>query len=307
MKIRNLISGLLLASMPAVAMADLTPAQEKAQLNIYTYLHKAKMEPKVDDSDNSVNFYKDGTLYWITFKNESPILYTFHRKGFKVGMEDNNYKKKPAVIAANRVNLRHPAVKAVVDDKRVSFEIQVYASRPEDLTSVLNSYLAAFENVDADFKKEYKAAELAERQTMDRLEAEARKNLPPSELRDMIVGVSFRLLDEFGNEKSTYDQPLRSFNAQFVQMRLEFAPWNKKAEEFDLQIKVTRPDGRPIYVPGEKYSAEAKILLEKSKKTQTFEVDQFGTNEKGFWKAGEYKLEVFEGGDAIFTTSFNIL
>lgn len=307
MKIRNLIPALVLAMVPVSAAADLTPAQEKAQISVYTYLHKAKMEPKVDDSDNSVNFYKDGVLYWITFDKESPILYTLQRKGFKVGADEKSYKRKPAIMAANYVNLRHPAVKAVVDDKRVSFKVQVYAAKPEDLTAVLNSYLAAFENIENDFKKEYKSAELSDRQTLDRMEEEARKNLPPSELRDMITGISIRLLDENEVVRSAYDQPLRSFNAQFIQIRLDFGPWNQKAEEFTLQIKVTKPNGQPIYLPGHRFTAESTIELAKSKKTQTFELDMFGSNEKGFWKAGEYKLEILEGGDIIYTTTFNIL
>ena len=83
---------------------------------------------------------------------------------------------------------------------------------------------------------------------LERAEREARKNIPPSVLRDAIANVSFRLLDENGNEKSAYDQPLRSFNARYIQARIEFNPWKDKDTDFKIQLKVTKPDGNPIYL-----------------------------------------------------------
>ena len=77
--------------------------------------------------------------------------------------------------------------------------------------------------------------------------------------------------------------------------------------EFKIQLKVTKPDGNPIYLPNKKVTAEGDITIQKSKKNQMIEIDQFGSSKEGFWKAGEYKVEVIEGGDVVFITSFNIL
>lgn len=84
-------------------------------------------------------------------------------------------------------------------------------------------------------------------------------------------------------------------------------PWKEKAEEYVLQLKITKPDGKTIFLSGKKYTAEAKVTIEKSKKNQVVEFDKFGSNKEGFWKAGEYKVEVLESGDTIYQTSFNIL
>lgn len=56
-----------------------------------------------------------------------------------------------------------------------------------------------------------------------------------------------------------------------------------------------------------KYSATSDITLAKTRKNQMIEIDQFGSPKEGFWKAGEYKVEIIESGDVIFTTTFNIL
>lgn len=286
---------------------DLTPAQEKAQRNLYSYLKKEKYDPTVDTSDNSVCFRRNGVLYWISFEEESPILYTFHRKAFKVGNDEASYKRIPSIIASNEVNRKHKTIKLTVEEKKVDIAIQVYAAETEDFTAVFSKYFAQFNKVDTDFKTEYQIALNAEREAAERAEEEARKDLPPSVLRNQIVNVSFRLLDADGTEKTAYDKPLRSFNARYIQARIEFAPWKEKNEEFKLQIKVTRPNGKPIYLPGKKVTAEMNVTLEKTKKNQMVEFDQFGSAKEGFWKAGEYKIEIVESGDTIYTTTFNIL
>lgn len=307
MKKNLLICCLFMATVAQGFAGDLTPAQEKAQRSLYQYLSREKYDPSVDTSDNSVCFRRGGVLYWISFDEDSPVLYTFHRKAFKVGTDANDYKRKPAIIAANEVNRVHKTVKLTVEEKKVDIAIQVYAAKTEDFTSVFGSYFRRFENVDVEFKNAYKIALKAERDAVELAEQEARKNLAPSVLRDYVMNVSFRLLDENGNEKSAYDQPLRSFNARYIQPRIEFKPWKEKNADFKLQLKVTRPGGNPIYLPGKKVTAEGEITLQKSKKNQMVEINEFGSSKEGFWKAGEYKVEIIEGGDVIYTTSFNIL
>ena len=307
MKTLKIIICLLLAFTASASAGDLTPAQKDAQLKLYNYLQKKKYEPSVDTSDNSVCFRREGVLYWITFDENSPILYTFHRKAFKVGADEMSYKRIPSIIAANEVNRKHKTVKLIVEDKKVEIAIQVYAAKTEDFTAVFSSYFSRFEDVDTDFKNEYQTALKAERESMNRLEEEARKDLPPSVLTDKIVNMSFRLLDADGVEKTPYDQPLRSFNARYIQARIEFAPWREKAQDFDLQLRVTRPNGKTICMPGKKVTSEMNVTLEKSKKNQMIELGQFGSPKEGFWKAGEYKVEVIESGDVIYTTTFNIL
>lgn len=297
----------LLFFVTTVSAADLTPAQEKAQRSIYAYLAKEKFDPTIDTSDNSVCFRRNNVFYWITFEGDSPLLYTFHRKAFKVGTADNTYKRIPSIVASNEVNRKHKTLKLTVEEKKVDIAIQVYAAKPEEFITVFSKYLSQFSNVYEDFKKEYEIALTAEQDALNRIEQESRKNLPPSLLRDKITNISFRLLDAEGLEKSPYDQPLRSFNARYIQARLTFNSWTEPEKEFTIQMKVTRPNGKVIYLPNKKVTAEMPIVLKKTKKQQNVEFDQFGSVKDGFWKAGEYKVEVIESGDVIYTTTFNIL
>lgn len=307
MKRLNAILTLVCAFFFSISAADLTPAQDKAQLALFQYLEKENYQPKIDNSDNSVCFRKNGVFFWVTFEENSPILYSLHRKAFKVGNEQGDYDRKLSMIAANEVNRLHKSIKLYVGEKRVEIVAQVYAAKPEDFIKVFLKYLALFDNVDIDFKTAYQKALDAERENANRIEEEMRKNLPPSELKGKIENVSFRLLDASDEVVTPYDEPLRSFKARFVQPRIEFLPWKEKPEDFTIQIRLTKPNGQPLNLPGKKFSAEKTVTIEKSKKNQLIEFDKFGSDKEGFWKAGEYKVEVLEGGDIIYTTTFNML
>ena len=308
MKTFNLIIMLMVAFATEAFGKDLTPSQEKAQRSLYAYLQKEKYDPSVDTSDNSVCFRRGGVLYWIDLEGDTPFFFFFHRKAFKVGKESEQaYRRDIAIKAVNEVNRKHKTVKLTVEEKKVDIAIQVYVTKVEDFTAVFNKYLNDFKEVDTDFKKAYEVEKAAIKRAEERAEEEARKNLPPSVLRNKIVNVSFRLIDSNGNEKTPYDQPLRSFNAKYIQPRLEFEPWRDNDTTFSVQIKVTRPNGNPIYLPGKKYTSEKELTLKKSKKNQFVEFVEFGSEKDGFWKAGEYKVEIMESKDVIFTTTFNIL
>ena len=308
MKTFNLIIMLMVAFATEAFSKDLTPSQEKAQRSLYAYMQKEKFDPSVDTSDNSVCFRRGGVLYWIDIEGDSHFLFTFHRKAFKVGKESEQaYRRDIAIKAVNDVNRKHKTVKLTVEENKVDIAIRVYVTKVEDFTSVLNKYLNEFKEVDTDFKKAYEVEKTAIKRAEERAEEEARKNLPPSILRNKIVNVSFRLIDSNGNEKTPYDQPLRSFNAKYIQPRLEFEPWRDDDATFVVQIKVTRPNGNAIYLPGKKYTSEKELTLKKTKKNQFVEFVEFGSEKDGFWKAGEYKVEIMESKDVIFTTTFNIL
>lgn len=308
MKKFNLIIMLMVVFATQAFAKDLTPAQEKVQRSLYTYLYKEKFAPEVAEEDNSVCFKRGGVLFWINIDGDSPFMLTFHRNGFKIGKEEEHaYRSDIAIKAANEVNKKHKTVKLTVEEKTVDISFHVYVNKAEDFTAVFHKYLTDFSDVADDFKKAYSAEKAARKKAEERAEEEARKNLPPSVLRDKIVNASFRLIDSDGNEKTPYDQPLRSFNAKYIQARFEFDAWRDESATYKLQIKVTRPNGTPIYLPGKKYTAEKEVTIEKSKKNQFVEFEEFGSDKEGFWKAGEYKVEVMESKDIIFTTTFNIL
>ena len=261
----------------------------------------------MDKSDNSVCFRQDVILYWITFSDTDPMLYTLHRKGYKVGNGKDLYKRNAATIAANEVNLKHPGVKATVSDDRVSLTLETYAATPQDYNRMLMGAYNSFRTVDADFKAAYKEALEQEKMEKEQALKEITDVLPPSALRNAIKSVSFRLVDSEGNPITEFNDPLRAYMTRFIQPGIELNPWNEASRNCVLYFRITPPDGEPLYLPGKKYTAQVEIPLEKSKKPVFNEVDFVGSEKDGFWKAGEYKFAVLDAYDVIYETTFNLL
>lgn len=285
----------------------LTEEQQKAQRSVVVYLHNIQYDPSIDSNDNSVCFRRNGVLYWITFEDNTPVRYTINRKGFKVGGQDG-YDRSIAVKAANELNLKYKTVKLTVESKKVNISISMYASNPQAFQDVFKKNVSLLTNVDVEFKKAYNDIKQKMDEAKRKAEEEAQRNLPPSVLKDIIGGISFRLVDINGAEVSGYDKPMRSYDAQYIQPRLEFKPVaEKQSKEYLVRLKIYRPDGKVIELPGKNYSAEDNIVISKSKKNFYIEMQEVGTSQSGFWKAGEYKVECIESGSVFYTTTFNLL
>lgn len=298
----------LLFAFSASALADnLTPEQKKAQEQIYYGLEKKKLDPGID-KDNSVCFYSTTEFFWVTFEGNSPMLYTLHRRGFKVGAKGKGREKEPAIIAANEVNRKFKTARVVVEDSIANVTVCVYAAKPEDFVAVIDKYIDELKDVAKSFEAQYEKANTAlKKQKAAAEETLRQKYAQPSELKGYINvpdGISFRMFYEGSNVAPQYDQPLRVFNARKLQMRLTVNPWKDDAKEFTLHYRIIRADGKVLTGdPG----LQQNVTVEKSKKPVAFETSQLGDDKGSFWKAGEYKVQVLEGGDIIAETTFTLL
>lgn len=303
---------MLLACIANVKAAELTPEQQKAQQKLIAYLVQIDYDPAIDTSDNSVCFRRDGILYWITIEENSPMLYTMHRKGYKISTE-GGYDYNLSVKAANEVNNQLRMLKLNVLQNKVDVTLPVYAVKAEDFTNVFLKNMTLLSQADSMFKMEYhkakKAAESADTAERAReAEKEDQNNAAPSELEGYVVSMSFRLINTDGTPKTAYDAPMRKYDTRYIQPRFSFAGYGgKDPKQFTVRFKIYMPDGTLIEAQGRKYSSEATITLSKSKKPVYVEVPEFGIDNANFWKAGEYKVECEESGSVFYTTSFTLL
>ncbi|MGM9688132.1 MAG: hypothetical protein ACI3YD_03705 [Alloprevotella sp.] len=297
---------LLLVCLQAAAI-DLTPAQKKAQRSVYDYLESKNYVPSVDVSDESVTFRIGGVLYWIAFSGENPMLYSFHRNGYKIGDDDNKRDPELARIAANAVNLKHKAVKVVLTDKKADFVIEAYAQTTEHFNAVLESYLKLFDQVDTDFEKAYEDARKAAAEKQRRAQEEQLLNRAPSPMHSFVDGLSFQTLDANKQVITAYDQNLFSSRTRYVQIRVNFKNYPEAAKDCNFQVRITRPNGTAIVEKGSLFTLESTKKLEKTKKPFSFEFTPFGSEKDGFWKAGEYKVELYEGGQPLYSKTLILL
>ena len=293
-------------SMSAMAQKPLTDEQSKGQKALMEQLQIWGMSPSIDAKDNSVCFKKNGVFYWVTFDEGSPVLYTIHRKGLKFD-EDRSFKPSCARVACNEVNREHK-VKCIYNDKRVEFIAQSYAMNPTDFQGGFLRTLNAFSGVDQTFKNTYEKA-------YDKWKKDSIENNRPI-IPEGAVGISplkvseaaFGCFDAEGNAISDFNQPLRKNSCRYIKTRVKVSSTEKGI--FKLGMKITSPDGKAmIATKGMEYSSTGNIEIKKAKKEMEAVLSPFGTDKPDFWKAGEYKVAIydFEKGVQLYTTTFNIL
>lgn len=302
------VMGCLMATAGVIA-GRMTPAQEKAQHAFYAYLDKEGYNPEVDTTDNSVCFRnKERVLFWVTFSDSSPMCYTLHRKGFKVGNGREDFKKQPAIMAANEIKGTYPDLNITVTDTKVNIEMKTYAASTQDYTKIFRDCYNKFGNVDEDFKRAYEVAYRSEREARDREDKQIQEMVGRSDLEDLIADIAIRAFDNDDEVVADYGKSIRAKQVRYIQFLFEFNPWRQESFETTLFVRITRPNGEMINLPGKKYTMEIPVEVEKSRKTTEWEApDLFGSSKEGFWKPGEYKLEILDGLSVIYTTEFNLL
>ena len=305
MRLFSVMVGIIL-SVSVMAQKSLTEDGVKAQKSLIEYLRSNGMAPSVDTRDNSVCFKNNDVFYWVTFEENAPVLYTIHRKGLKFD-KDKDFKPGCAKSACNEVNRKHK-IKCTYHEKRVEFIFQTYAKNPSDFQGGFRKMLAAFNDADATFKTVYDKA--FEKLKKDSIEANAPiiPDTPIGKSPLEITYIAFGSFDAAGNVLSDYNQPLRKSSVKFIRALVEVGSTEKGI--FKLGMKIVNPDGKAMLATkGVDYSSTANVEIQKINKRQECELAPYGSEKSDFWKAGEYKVEIydFEKGAMLHATTFNIL
>lgn len=293
-------------SMHAMAQKSLTEDGTKAQKALVEHLRTIGLTPSIDTRDNSVCFKSNGVFYWVTFDENSPVLYTIHRKGLKFD-DDPAFKPSCARVACNEVNLKHK-IKCTYKDKRIDFFMQAYAKNPSDFHGGFRQMLAAFKEVDATFKNTYNKAFDQWKKDSIAQNKPITPNTPMGNSPLKVTYVAFGNFDANGNVISDYNQPLRKSACRYIKASLDVESPEKGI--FKIGMKIINPDGKPmVATKGVEYSSTANIEIKKANKAQECTLAPYGSDADDFWKAGEYKVEFydFELGAPLHSTTFNIL
>lgn len=289
-----------------MAQNSLTEDGTKAQKALVEYLRANGMTPSIDTRDNSVCFKSNDIFYWVTFGEKSPVLYTIHRKGLKFD-EDPAFKPSCARVACNEVNRKHN-IKCFYNEKRIEFIMQTYAKDPSDFHGGFRKMLEAFKDADITFKNTYdKAFDQWKKDSVEQNKPIISNMLnATSPLK--VTYIAFGNFDAKGNVISDYNQPLRKSSIKYIKASLDVSSSEKGI--FKIGMKIISPDDKVmVATKGVDYCSTTNIEIKKINKTQECDLDSYGSDAEDFWKAGEYKVEIydFEKGVQLYSTTFNIL
>lgn len=306
-----MFAGIMLAA-NVMAQVQLSKEASKAQKAVIEYLRSKERAATIDKDDESVNFRDNNVLYWITFDGDYTVAYTLHRNGLNFE-KDTLFRANCAVQAVNEVN-KKSNIKCFYENKRVKFVLQTYAKEPADFCGGLYAMIKAFKDVEKMYKDAYNESY---KRWKDAVDEKAKKdsiaNIPVAikkigESHISVSTPSFANFDASGKVVSDYDKALRKSECRFIKTRVEVTCPEKGI--FKLGVRIIAPDGKPMLpVRGMEYSVTKNFEINKVNKPIQVEIDGYGSDKEGFWKAGEYKVEIydFEKGDLLKSTSFNIL
>lgn len=295
-----------------------TQAERDAQAAFRAYLSSKRVNSKIDDKDNSVNFQYKNKLFWVTFKESGGVmLYTLHRAPIKMesdkqSREMNARRIENATIATSYLNAKTD-YKAFVNGSRVEFVFPVFAANTEEYSKVFMTILKNMESVQEQFDKCYKVA----KHTSDSIHNYWSQNdtsiivvpQPSSEqiasTKNLAISkVDFRIVDENGNPISEYGESIRRSDIKFIQPQITVKASKKGL--YHIGVVITTPRGKKL-LPSQNSVRTMISTVEVDKKGKAIDLGSFGSKTGDFWRAGEYKVSFYEDGNLIKTTTFNVL
>jgi hypothetical protein len=320
-KLVGLVVSMLITSNGLFAQQKVTlnALQQSAQKTIVKALMAKKIEPKIDINDESVCVTKDNVFYWITFEGEAlPLLYTIHRKSIKFA-EDNdaklNHKKEIAERAANQV-CAESTVKAFLTNNKVEFSFPFYLYTEDEFANVMDKSLAAFSDVKKKFDNQYKIS----KEITDTIHNYWHNLdttvvvLPQEEVNLTVVqpqninieDFAVRIVDRDNNEVVGYNKSIRKNECKYLQEKV-WATANK-AGTYVIGVKIFNPEGK-LLIPkaGAKFTTLTQVEFPKAARSNEIELIKFGSNDSGWWKAGEYRIEFYDGDIKVYSNSINVL
>lgn len=126
-----------------VSADELTAEQKRFRSSLQEFLKEEGFMPTIDDEDNSLNFKKEGTLYWFSFGGSNPLYIEFHRSGLKCEDAD----KALVLQAVNAANLKVRCAKAMFNDTSISFAIEMYCHSAEEFKYIFYKCMKELESI----------------------------------------------------------------------------------------------------------------------------------------------------------------
>lgn len=131
--------------------AELTAEQKRFRSSLEAFLKEEGFMPTIDDEDNTLNFKKEGTLYWFSFGGSNPIYIEFHLSGFKCEDADRNL----VLQSVNSANRKVRCAKAMLNESSVSFAVEMFCHSPEEFKYVFYKCLNELDNVKNEVSEYY--------------------------------------------------------------------------------------------------------------------------------------------------------
>lgn len=289
MRSKQLILLLVLIGIQALfcsirADEELTPAQQRIRTELFNFVKEEGFSPRIDESDNSVTFKKEGVTYWITVDDSGPFYLELHRAGLDCEDADREVVWK----AVNEANKKIRSAKAMLLDSSVSFAIEIYCHSVEEFKYIFYKCMKALDaakNKVSAYYDEY-SEELSS---------------APFQIRS----VSIANTEQDGRLITSYGSKIYSYKTKYITPKLYVKL--QSPGTYDIYVKFYTPTGLSTAADGSSPSGYSyKYTVSMLSGADFYPLSGWGGKDAGHWKAGDYRLEFYYQDELIGKTTFTI-
>lgn len=268
-----------------VTAAELDSKQLAFRSEVMSFLREEGFSPRIDTSDESVEFKKEGQTYWIYVGEGSPYYITVQRAGISVSDEE----KASAILAANECNATKKAAKVyVASNNSVCFVVESFTRSVEDFKYVYYRTMRVLDAAFEQFQEEFNAWEGSG--------STSAASLSISNVELANVDVDGNIITEFG--KTLYD-----FNSRYTKPKLTINA--SRAGTYTIYVRHITPTGMSTGTgspDGYSYSDDVKL----DEGLNVVQLSGWGSNNPPKWSMGDYRMEFYYNGNLLYTKRYTI-
>jgi TonB family protein len=147
----SIVIGMLGVTAAIAQTEKLSDDELKFRNGIQQFLQKEGYVPTVDNRDNSLNWKKEGSSYWLHVHGSSPTYIELHKEGFTIDDCNHDY----LLMACNKASNEIRCAKVYVTKNSVWLSIELFCSSVEEFSFVFNRSVSALDAMRVMVKKYY--------------------------------------------------------------------------------------------------------------------------------------------------------
>lgn len=281
----------IVASITAFAQKDLNSSQLKLRSEIFNFLKEEGFMPEID-SDGDIKFKRQGNACYVIVsdKNESPMYVEMERY---VSVPEK-YSEITARAAAHNLSKSFKAVKCYYtrNDKVFTLSAQMFVRSAEPFKEVFYRLCSVMDDMKA--KMDETLDEMASNSS------ESNNGLPLS-----ISKIEIGNVYKDGTVETEYGATIYDDNTMYLKPRITYT--GNKSGNVTLKVKFFTAEG-DLSTSSKSptgFSYEKSVTLEKGS-GKTIELSGWGGEDKGHWKAGTYRIEIWYENTCLKKQEFEV-
>jgi hypothetical protein len=281
--------------MGTYAQDKLNSAQKTLRTNIVQFLQEEGFSPTID-TDGDIEFKREGKTFWVKVYSEniSPYCLKLFR-AFKI----DDYDKNKAASLIPEIQ-RMKSLKLTCYDASLEIKSEMYLHDAEHFKYVFYQTVSVIASAVADFVTEYESAEIPSGSNGS-VSVGVTNKIPL-----IITNVEIANVYKDGKIETDYGKTIFDFSSMYLLPRITVLPLVSAEKTYTINVRLYTPNGLSTGTNSPAGYSHSRNISISGTSSQIFPLVSWGNENKGNWKAGEYRYEFWYGDYCIGSKTFKI-